>query len=53
VDAPGGFANVLDRCLAVRPAEQVLLLTDGGTYVIRHFAQLGDGATVRVVCARD
>jgi leucyl aminopeptidase (aminopeptidase T) len=31
VDAPAGFANVLDRCLAVRPDEQVLLLTDAGT----------------------
>jgi leucyl aminopeptidase (aminopeptidase T) len=28
---PGGFANVLDRCLALRPGEQVLLLTDAGT----------------------
>jgi leucyl aminopeptidase (aminopeptidase T) len=26
-----GFANVLDQCLAVRPGEQVVLLTDGGT----------------------
>ena len=26
-----GFANVLDRCLAVRQGEQVLLLTDAGT----------------------
>ena len=26
-----GFANVLDRCLAVRPGEQVVLLTDEGT----------------------
>jgi leucyl aminopeptidase (aminopeptidase T) len=26
-----GFANVLDRCLAVREEEQVLLLTDAGT----------------------
>jgi leucyl aminopeptidase (aminopeptidase T) len=26
-----GFANVLDRCLAVRAAEQVVLLTDQGT----------------------
>ena len=24
-----GFANVLDQCLAVRPGEQVVLLTDG------------------------
>jgi leucyl aminopeptidase (aminopeptidase T) len=31
VDAPRGFANVLDRCLAVRPGEQVLMLTDEGT----------------------
>jgi leucyl aminopeptidase (aminopeptidase T) len=31
VDDPRGFANVLDRCLAVRSAEQVLLLTDEGT----------------------
>jgi leucyl aminopeptidase (aminopeptidase T) len=31
VDAPRGFGNVLDRCLAVRPGEQVLLLTDDGT----------------------
>jgi leucyl aminopeptidase (aminopeptidase T) len=26
-----GFDNVLDRCLAVRPGEQVMLLTDDGT----------------------
>jgi leucyl aminopeptidase (aminopeptidase T) len=26
-----GFANVLDQCLGVRPDEQVVLLTDGGT----------------------
>ena len=26
-----GFANVLDQCLGVRPGEQVVLLTDGGT----------------------
>jgi leucyl aminopeptidase (aminopeptidase T) len=26
-----GFDNVLDRCLAVRPGEQVVLLTDAGT----------------------
>jgi leucyl aminopeptidase (aminopeptidase T) len=31
VDAPRGFANVLDRCLAVRSGEQVVLLTDDGT----------------------
>jgi leucyl aminopeptidase (aminopeptidase T) len=31
VDAPRGFGNVLDRCLAVRPEEQVVLLTDDGT----------------------
>jgi leucyl aminopeptidase (aminopeptidase T) len=31
VDAPRGFDNVLDRCLAVRPGEQVLMLTDDGT----------------------
>ena len=31
MDAPRGFANVLDRCLAVRPGEQVLMLTDEGT----------------------
>jgi leucyl aminopeptidase (aminopeptidase T) len=31
VDAPAGFANVLDRCLAVRPGEQVLVLTDDGS----------------------
>jgi leucyl aminopeptidase (aminopeptidase T) len=31
VQTPAGFANVLDRCLALRPGEQVLLLTDGGT----------------------
>ncbi len=31
MDAPSGFGNVLDRCLAVRPGEQVLLLTDDGT----------------------
>ena len=31
MDDPKGFANVLDRCLAVRSAEQVLLLTDEGT----------------------
>lgn len=29
--APSGFDNVLDRCLAVRADEQVLLLTDAGT----------------------
>src|SRR4029450_531397 len=28
---PAGFDNVLDRCLAVRPGEQVMLLTDDGT----------------------
>ena len=28
---PGAFDNVLDRCLAVRPAEEVVLLTDDGT----------------------
>ena len=26
-----GFSNVLDQCLGVRPGEQVVLLTDGGT----------------------
>ncbi|HEY7432120.1 MAG TPA: hypothetical protein VH641_15460 [Streptosporangiaceae bacterium] len=26
-----GFDNVLDQCLAVRPGEQIVLLTDGGT----------------------
>src|SRR3954465_9313456 len=31
VQTPAGFANVLDRCLAVRTHEQVLLLTDAGT----------------------
>jgi leucyl aminopeptidase (aminopeptidase T) len=31
VDAPAGFANVLDRCLALREGEQVVLLTDAGT----------------------
>ena len=31
MDAPRGFGNVLDRCLAVRAGEQVLLLTDDGT----------------------
>lgn len=31
MDAPRGFDNVLDRCLAVRRGEQVLLLTDEGT----------------------
>jgi leucyl aminopeptidase (aminopeptidase T) len=31
VGAPSGFGNVLDRCLAVRAGEQVLLLTDDGT----------------------
>lgn len=31
MDAPRGFGNVLDRCLAVRPGEQVLMLTDDGT----------------------
>jgi leucyl aminopeptidase (aminopeptidase T) len=30
-EPPAGFANVLDRCLAVRPGEQVVLLTDEGT----------------------
>ncbi len=29
--AGDGFASVLDQCLAVRPGEQVVLLTDGGT----------------------
>ena len=29
--APKGFDNVLDRCLAVRPGEQVVLLTDEGS----------------------
>ncbi|HTG48201.1 MAG TPA: hypothetical protein VK646_11155 [Actinomycetota bacterium] len=31
VGTPAGFANVLDRCLAMRRGEQVLLLTDPGT----------------------
>ena len=31
MDAPRGFDNLLDRCLAVRPGEQVLMLTDDGT----------------------
>ena len=31
METPAGFANVLDRCLALRPGEQVLLLTDAGT----------------------
>jgi leucyl aminopeptidase (aminopeptidase T) len=31
VAVPRGFGNVLDRCLAVRAGEQVLLLTDEGT----------------------
>jgi len=31
VQTPAGFANVLDRCLALRAGEQVLLLTDAGT----------------------
>jgi len=31
VGSPKGFDNVLDRCLAVRSGEQVLLLTDDGT----------------------
>ena len=26
-----GFGNLLDQCLGVRPGEQVVLLTDGGT----------------------
>jgi leucyl aminopeptidase (aminopeptidase T) len=26
-----GFSNVLDQCLGIRPGEQVVLLTDGGT----------------------
>lgn len=29
--AGDGFANVLDQCLNIRPGEQVVLLTDGGT----------------------
>ena len=29
--ASRGFDNVLDRCLAVRPAEEIVLLTDEGT----------------------
>ncbi|MGZ4155307.1 MAG: hypothetical protein ACXVQ0_12605, partial [Actinomycetota bacterium] len=28
---PAGFDNVLDRCLALRTGEQVLLLTDAGS----------------------
>lgn len=28
---PAGFANVLDRCLALREGEEVILLTDAGT----------------------
>ena len=31
MDGEDGFANVLDRCLAVREGEQVVLLTDAGT----------------------
>ena len=31
MEALAGFANVLDRCLAVRAGEQVLLVTDAGT----------------------
>lgn len=31
MDRPKGFGNVLDRCLAVRSGEQVVLLTDEGT----------------------
>lgn len=31
MDAPAGFGNVLDRCLAVRAGEQIVLLTDDGT----------------------
>ncbi len=31
MDTAHGFGNVLDRCLAVRPDEQVVLLTDDGT----------------------
>ncbi len=31
MDVPKGFDNLLDRCLAVRSGEQVLLLTDDGT----------------------
>ena len=31
MEMPAGFANVLDRCLALRPGEQVLFLTDAGT----------------------
>ena len=31
MDGEVGFANVLDRCLAVREGEQVVLLTDEGT----------------------
>ena len=31
MDGEVGFANVLDRCLAVRVGEQVVLLTDAGT----------------------
>jgi leucyl aminopeptidase (aminopeptidase T) len=29
--ASNGFSNVLDQCLGIRPGEQVVLLTDGGT----------------------
>jgi leucyl aminopeptidase (aminopeptidase T) len=42
-----GFANVLDQCLGIRPGEQVVLLTDGGT---------DDGVVTRLleaVAARD
>lgn len=31
MNAPRGFGNVLDRCLAVRAGEEVVLLTDDGT----------------------
>jgi leucyl aminopeptidase (aminopeptidase T) len=31
VSGSAGFANVLDRCLALRAGEQVVLLTDAGT----------------------
>ncbi|MDH5314072.1 MAG: hypothetical protein OEW66_09595, partial [Actinomycetota bacterium] len=31
MDTSSGFGNVLDRCLAVRAGEEVMLLTDDGT----------------------
>jgi leucyl aminopeptidase (aminopeptidase T) len=52
VGAPAGFASVLERCLALREGEQVLLLTDAGTdpdVVTGFVAQLEQRRAVPVV----